>query len=181
MYEIQPSGKIVWLSMPKSQQPCVRSRHPPTQWNLRGGRWKYWITYIKRRKKQKSTKCFSLSSRTYKKGKAVHLRRKYYAEVWSGLPWQTSAGPPSRSSAQETPLGLFPIPAHKNTRRRIHVKDESPLSPTNRFSKKDLTVRSNRINDNAYHNRTKIILKLETESKHFIYISKAYATSSPPL
>jgi hypothetical protein len=25
--------------MPKAQQSWVRSKHPPTQWNLRGGRW----------------------------------------------------------------------------------------------------------------------------------------------
>ncbi len=85
-----------------------------------------WKTYTKKRRKNKkqSTKCFFLSFLVNKKGKAVHLRRKCYAEVWWGLPWQTSAGPPSRSWARETPLGLFPKPVHKNTRRRIHVKDE---------------------------------------------------------
>jgi hypothetical protein len=28
-----------WPPMPKSQQSWIRSQHPPTQWNLGGGRW----------------------------------------------------------------------------------------------------------------------------------------------
>ncbi len=33
----------VWQPMPKSQLSWVRSQHPTTQWNLRGGRWSSFV------------------------------------------------------------------------------------------------------------------------------------------
>ncbi len=45
--------RLTRLPMPKSQQSWVRSQHPPTQWNLRGGRWSS-VEPVHRKKSQKS-------------------------------------------------------------------------------------------------------------------------------
>jgi hypothetical protein len=48
--------------MPKSQLSWIRSQHPPTQWNLRGGRWSSLNKVLKKSKKiypfQKIKQCY---------------------------------------------------------------------------------------------------------------------------
>ncbi len=48
---VRASGRQV--SMPKSQQSWVRSQHPPTQWNLRGGRWRGGVNNVHKNKNTK--------------------------------------------------------------------------------------------------------------------------------
>ncbi len=104
--------------MPKSQQSWARSQHPPTQWNLRGGRLKQcWIQYIKKIEPSKPTKKGPLSNVLCESPFTIYLDFKIRYEstplpspLFSGWQcWWGGGGVGANSDEGDMSVGFFPF------------------------------------------------------------------------
>ncbi len=103
--------------MPKSQQSWARSQHPPTQWNLRGGRWSSVENSTKKIPKIPPVKFISFSRRAWSSWWGTGRRR--------GGRRESSATPPSWTNSTNfiqryhIPYSQTPIVPHQGVTKRF--------------------------------------------------------------